>query len=148
MKGTVVSRANRVTALCLVVLGLALSACGGSSDSAAPVEPAKITKLAGDVNQITLTADAAKRIDVKTAAVKSEGGDTVIPYSAVLYDPDGATWTYTNPKPLVFVRADITVKNITGERAILTKGPAPGTAVVTLGATELWGVEYGGIEED
>jgi len=148
VKGTVVSRANRVTALCLVVLGLALSACGGSSDSAAPVEPAKITKLAGDVNQITLTADAAKRIDVKTAAVKSEGGDTVIPYSAVLYDPDGATWTYTNPKPLVFVRADITVKNITGERAILTKGPAPGTAVVTLGATELWGVEYGGIEED
>jgi hypothetical protein len=148
VKGTVVSRANRVTALCLVVLGLALSACGGSSDSAAPVEPAKITKLAGDVNQITLTADAAKRIDVKTAAVKSEGGDTVIPYSAVLYDPDGATWTYTNPKPLVFVRADITVKSITGERAILTKGPAPGTAVVTLGATELWGVEYGGIEED
>jgi hypothetical protein len=148
VKGTVVSRANRVTALCLVVLGLALSACGGSSDSAAPVEPAKITKLAGDVSQITLTADAAKRIDVKTAAVKSDGGDTVIPYSAVLYDPDGATWTYTNPKPLVFVRADITVKSITGERAILTKGPAPGTAVVTLGATELWGVEYGGIEED
>ena len=148
MKGTVVSRANRVTALCLVVLGLALSACGGSSDSAAPVEPAKITKLAGDVNQITLTADAAKRIDVKTAAVKSEGGDTVIPYAAVLYDPDGATWTYTSPKPLVFVRADITVKDIDGERAILTKGPAPGTAVVTLGATELWGVEYGGIEED
>ena len=148
MKGTVVRRANRVTALCLVVLGLALSACGGSSDSAAPVEPAKITKLAGGVNQITLTADAAKRIDVKTAAVESDGGNTVIPYSAVLYDPDGATWTYTNPKPLVFVRADITVKSIAGERAILTKGPAPGTAVVTLGATELWGVEYGGIEED
>ena len=148
MKGTVVSRANRVTALCLVVLGLALSACGGSSDSAAPVEPAKITKLAGDVNQITLTADAAKRIDVKTAAVKSEGGDTVIPYSAVLYDPDGATWTYTSPKPLEYVRADITVKSIDGQRAILTKGPPPGTAVVTLGATELWGVEYGGIKED
>jgi hypothetical protein len=148
MKGTAVSRANRATALCLVALGLSLSACGGSSDSAAPVEPAKITKLAGGVNQITLTADAAKRIDVKTAMVKSDGGDTVIPYSAVLYDPDGATWTYTNPKPLVFVRADITVKDITGERAILTKGPAAGTAVVTLGATELWGVEYGGIEED
>jgi multidrug efflux pump subunit AcrA (membrane-fusion protein) len=141
-------RANRVTALGLVVLGLALSACGGSSDSATPVQPAQVTKLAGGVSQITLTADAAKRIDVKTAAVKSDGGNTVIPYSAVLYDPDGATWTYTNPKPLVFVRADITVKSIAGERAILTKGPAPGTAVVTLGATELWGVEYGGIEED
>jgi hypothetical protein len=48
----------------------------------------------------------------------------------------------------VFQRADITVDRIEGERAILAKGPAPGTAVVTIGATELWGVEYGGIEED
>jgi outer membrane lipoprotein-sorting protein len=148
VKGIVMRRANRATALGLVVLGLALSACGGSSDTAAPVEPAKLAKLAGGVSQITLTADAAKRIDVKTAAVESDGGNTVIPYSAVLYDPDGATWTYTNPKKLVFVRADITVKSIAGDRAILTKGPAPGTAVVTLGATELWGVEYGGIQED
>jgi multidrug efflux pump subunit AcrA (membrane-fusion protein) len=148
VKGIVVTRANRAIALGLVVLGLALSACGGSSDSAAPPAPAQITKLAGGVNQIKLTADAAKRIDVKTAAAESDGGNTVIPYSAVLYDPDGATWTYTNPKPLVYVRADITVQSIDGERAILTKGPAPGTSVVTIGATELWGVEYGGIEED
>jgi hypothetical protein len=148
VKGIVVRRANGVIALGLVGLGLALSACGGSSESPSPAEPAKITKLAGGGDQITLTADAAKRIDVKTAAVVSDGGYTVIPYAAVLYDPDGATWTYTNPKPLVYERADITVKNIDGERAILAKGPAPGTAVVTLGATELWGVEYGGIEED
>ena len=40
------------------------------------------------------------------------------------------------------------VDRIDGERAILAKGPAPGTAVVTVGATELWGVEYGGIQED
>ncbi len=148
MKGTVVRRAKLVVVLGLVVLGLALSACGGSSENAAPPAPAQVTKLAGGANQITLTADAAKRIDVKTAAAESDGGNTVIPYSAVLYDPDGATWTYTNPKPLVYVRADITVDRIDGSRAILAKGPAPGTAVVTVGATELWGVEYGGIEED
>ena len=63
----------------------------------------------------------------RPAAAESDGGNTVIPYSAVLYDPDGAAWTYTNPKPLVFVRADITVNRIDGERAILAKGPAPGT---------------------
>ena len=148
MKGTVVRRANGVIVLGLVGLGLTLSACGGSSESPAPPAPAKVTKLAGGGDQITLTADAAKRIDVKTAAAQSDGGNTVIPYSAVLYDPDGAAWTYTNPKPLVYVRADITVDRIDGERAILAKGPAPGTAVVTVGATELWGVEYGGIEED
>jgi hypothetical protein len=148
MKGTIVRRANGVIALGLVGLVLTVSACGGSSDSPAPPEPAKITKLAGGGDQITLTADAARRIDVKTTAAESDGGNTVIPYSAVLYDPDGAAWTYTSPKPLVFVRADITVDRIDGERAILAKGPAPGTAVVTVGATELWGVEYGGIEED
>jgi hypothetical protein len=148
VKGTVVRRANGVIILGLVALGLAVSACGGSSESPAPPAPAKITKLAGGGDQITLTADAAKRIDVRTAAVKSDGGNTVIPYAAVLYDPDGAAWTYTNPKPPVFERADITVDRIDGERAILAKGPAPGTAVVTVGATELWGVEYGGIQED
>ena len=66
MKGTVVRRANGVIVLGLVGLGLTLSACGGSSESPAPPAPAKVTKLAGGGDQITLTADAAKRIDVKT----------------------------------------------------------------------------------
>jgi hypothetical protein len=148
VKGIVVRGTDRVVALCLVALALALSACGGASESAAPVQPAEITKLAGGGVEITLTADAVKRIDVRTAEVAHDGASLVIPYSAVLYDPDGATWTYTNVRPRVFVRANITVDRIVGERAILTKGPPPGTAVVTLGATELWGVEYGGIQED
>ena len=67
VKGTAVRRANGVIALGLVVLGLALSACGGSSDSAPPAEPAHVTKLADGWQQLTLTADAAKRIDLKTA---------------------------------------------------------------------------------
>jgi hypothetical protein len=143
-----VRRANRWLALGMVAAGLTVSGCGGSSESAAPSEPAHITKIAGGINRITLTADAARRIDLKTAPVESEGAETVIPYEAVLYDPDGAAWTYTNPRPLVFQRAEITVQSIDGKRAILTRGPAAGTAVVTVGATELWGVEYGGIEED
>jgi hypothetical protein len=148
VKGTVVKGTDRAIALGLVALALALSACGGSSESAAPVQPAEITKLAGGGVEITLTADAVRRLDVRTAEVERDGATLVIPYAAVLYDPDGATWAYTNVKPRVFIRADITVKKIVGERAILTKGPPPGTAVVTLGATELWGVEYGGIQED
>ena len=149
MKGTAVRRANGVIALGLVVLGLAALGLRRVVGQRGPGRArARSRSSRAEGNQITLTADAAKRIDLKTAAVESDGGNTVIPYAAVLYDPDGATWTYTNPKPLVFVRADITVKDIDGERAILTKGPAAGTAVVTLGATELWGVEYGGIEED
>ena len=148
MKGTIVSRANRLTALGMLVLGLALSACGGSSETAAPNDTSHVTELAGGAIRVTLSADAARRLDVKTAPAVTEAGATVIPYDAVLYDPNGETWTYTNPTPLNYVRADITVDRIEGDRAILTKGPKPGTAVVTVGATELWGVEYGGIEED
>jgi hypothetical protein len=144
-----VRRANLWMALGMVLLGLSVSACGGSSGAAEePAVSASVTELAGGAKRVTLSADAARRIDVKTAPAESAGGSTVIPYDAVLYDPNGATWTYTSPKPLVFVRAEITVDRIEADRAILTKGPAPGTAVVTVGATELWGVEYGGIEED
>jgi hypothetical protein len=31
---------------------------------------------------------------------------------------------------------------------VLSRGLTAGTRVVTEGATEIWGVEYGGIEED
>ena len=40
-------------------------------------------------------------------------------------------------------RAPITVDRVDGETAYLVKGPAVGTAVVTVGAPELYGAEYG-----
>jgi|SRR5947199_4224568 len=67
----------------------------------------------------------------------------VVPTSSVLYDAKGKTWVYINPAPLVFVRHAITVDHIDGDRVVLSDGPAPGTAVVTVGAAELLGTEYG-----
>jgi hypothetical protein len=67
----------------------------------------------------------------------------IVPYAAVLYDTHGETWVYTNPEPLVYVRAPITVEYIEGDLAVLTDGPPPGTEVVTDGATELFGAESG-----
>jgi hypothetical protein len=66
----------------------------------------------------------------------------------VLYDPDGQTWTYTSPRSRVYTRENIVVDHVAGGTAILKKGPPPGAQVVTVGATELWGVVYGGIHED
>ena len=63
----------------------------------------------------------------------------VIPYDAVLYAADGSTFTYTSPKPHVFVRAPISVRNIRGDRAVLSAGPPAGTPVVTVGSQELFG---------
>ncbi len=136
----------------VVVIGVALlgAGCGGGSEEAAAGDPATIQAIEGtDLTRVVLTSEAAKRIGVRTAPARAEAGKrTVIPYDAVLYDPNGDTWTYTSPKHLVFVRQDITVDRIDGDRAILSAGPASGTPVVTVGALEIWGVEYGGIEED
>jgi hypothetical protein len=66
-----------------------------------------------------------------------------VPYEAVLYDEHGDTWTYTSPAERVFVRAAITVETIADGLAIISEGPPVGTAVVTVGGAELWGVETG-----
>lgn len=71
------------------------------------------------------------------------GPRKIVPYSAVIYDLHGDTWAYTSPEPLVFVRHSITVDYIEGDTAVLFDGPTAGTAVVTVGAAELLGVELG-----
>jgi hypothetical protein len=126
-----------------------------SSETASAVPEAQSAAKVETINglkRVVLTRSAAKRLDVKTVAARGAvvrgGPRIVIPYSAVLYDADGATWAYTSPKPLVFVRHDIRVDAIEGEAALLREGPAAGTAVVTVGAPELWGIEYGEIAED
>jgi hypothetical protein len=138
----------------LVVLALALPGCKeapaeeeGASDLAT-VEPIE----GSDVSQVTLSEEAAGRLDIETAPVETAGktdgsARTTIPYAAILYDPAGDSWTYTNPEPLVFVRAPIDVIRIDGEQALLSSGPPPGTEVVTVGAAELLGTEYGVGEE-
>jgi hypothetical protein len=146
----------------LAVGALTLTSCTGVIDEAAAgsgaVEPATVEPVDGSqVHRITLTELAAKRLGIKTAQVQegfaSSGRrlatgraapayHTSIPYSAVIYDATGQAWTYTSPKPLVFVRARIVVDRTVGNVALLEAGPAPGTTVVTVGAPELWGTEY------
>jgi hypothetical protein len=43
----------------------------------------------------------------------------------------------------VFARTAIKVDSIEGEKVYYTKGPATGTKVVTMGAAELYGIEFG-----
>jgi hypothetical protein len=94
---------------------------------------------------ITLTEEAAKRIDVQTSDIQDvdvKGAkQKVMPYAALLYDTQGETWTFTNAEPLTFVRQKIKVDRIEGEKAFLAQGPAAGTKVVIVGAAELYGSE-------
>lgn len=132
----------------LFIVGLQLVACSGSPAETATEEdsPVKVEHLDGaEPTRLTLTEDAAKRLDIQTATVQTMqvGGNSgmVIPYAAILYDTEGNTWTYTNPEPLIFVRSPIIVDHIEGDKAYLTAGPPSGSSVVTIGATELFGSE-------
>ncbi|HEY2955577.1 MAG TPA: hypothetical protein VGK89_10065 [Candidatus Eisenbacteria bacterium] len=127
----------------LIPACLWLASCKPGTEAAAEeAGPAKVEHLKGaEPTRVTLTEEAAKRLDIQTAEVRDLGAGKAIPYAAVLYDTDGNTWTYLSPEPLVFVRHRITVDRIDGELALLSDGPAAGTLVVTVGAEELYGSE-------
>jgi hypothetical protein len=129
----------------IVVLALALTGCSDTStkEESGTSDIATVEPIEGsDVARVTLSEDAARRLDITTAPIRELGDRTGIPYAAVLYDPNGDTWAYTNPEPLVFVRSPISVVTIEGNRAVLSAGPPAGTRVVTVGAAELLGTEY------
>jgi hypothetical protein len=141
------------TALVITLLAIAagaMSACGNSSNGeSSGSEPVTVEPVKGtDLNRLTLTAQAAERLGIETAQVRKRSLQrTVVPYGAVLYSADGATFTYTSPAPRVYVRAPIRVARIDGDDAILSTGPPVGTQVVTVGSQELYGSEYE-VEED
>ncbi len=140
-----------------LIAGLSLAACSKTSNGGGEPEsaPAKLERVKGTtLSRVILTAKAAERIGIEMAEVRDAptagGGPArkVIPYAAVLYDANGDTWTYTNPRPRTFVRARISVDRIDGDVAVLSDGPPASTTVVTVGAAELFGTEFGLFEED
>lgn len=84
-----------------------------------------------------------QRVRVELALTGSAAQQKVIPYAAIIYDLHGDTWAYTSPAPLTFVRHPISVDYIEGDLAVLTDGPPAGATVVTVGAAELFGTEFG-----
>jgi hypothetical protein len=135
---------RRITVV-LSVGALILSACREApSDEHVIDEPVKVEHVGGtDVARLTLTAKAAERLGIETARVEKEGKQTLISSAAVLVDPDGDFWVYTNPEPLVFVRHAIRIDYEEGGQAYVSAGPRPGTKVVTVGVAELYGAEFG-----
>ena len=133
-----------------IAAGLGLAGCSTASVDVPAVAiepPSHVEPIEGsELSRVILSEMAAQRLDIQTTEVTSEERDgaprKVIPYGAVLYDQNGAAWTYTNPEPLTFVRHPITVEMVDGDRAWLAEGPPDGTAVVSVGAAELYGTEY------
>jgi len=68
----------------------------------------------------------------------------VVPRAALLSDYDGGTWVYEALGSHKFARRRVRVDSVVGDRASLASGPKAGTQVVTDGAFELYGTEFGG----
>ena len=143
------SRTYRWTALVpIVACCIAVGGCEPKGVKASETtKPAQVAKIEGSsLHTVTLTSRASERLDIKLAQVEDAmmGGAKrkVVPYGAVLYDAKGDTWVYTSPEALVFVRQQIEVDYVSGDRAVLSSGPAAGTKVVTVGAAELFGAEF------
>ncbi|QDU56141.1 efflux RND transporter periplasmic adaptor subunit [Aeoliella mucimassa] len=67
----------------------------------------------------------------------------VVPASAILYDVYGGTWVYAVTGEREYTRRRVVVRWVDVDQAILASGPSPGTKVVTTGAAELFGTEFG-----
>jgi hypothetical protein len=128
-----------------LVIGAAAILAGCASAAPAEAPPALIKPVAGSqIPQLQLTERAIQRLGIQTQPVE-QGATTAqedIPYSAVVYDTDGSTWTYVNIAARTYERKPVTVTGIDGEVAQLSAGPPAGVAVVTVGAAELLGTEY------
>jgi hypothetical protein len=133
-------RGSRGAALAAIATVLLLSACGGAvSDEHVVEEPVTVEQVLG---RVTLTEEASRRLDIRTAKVLPVGERLAIPSSAWFVQPDGTYLVYTNPEPLVFLRHQISVEADDGRRTLLTSGPPAGTRVVTVGVPELLGAEF------
>jgi hypothetical protein len=82
-----------------------------------------------------------QKVKVRIAHPDNGKPQNVIPYSALIYSPNGKAWTYTSVGPLAFVRHPIEIAYIEGDQVILKSGPPTGSPVVMVGTAELWGVE-------
>ena len=145
-------RALLAAAVCVGAPGLA--GCSHGPAAAAVAHPASLRAIPGSaLHQVVLTEESARQLGVLTQPVRpapcadGASGLTVIATTALVYDPQGASWTYLTPAPLTFVRSPVTVDHVSGDDTVLRAGPPAGTPVVTVGVPELLGTEYGVGEE-
>ena len=80
-----------------------------------------------------------------TLPLKGENDELVVPRGSLLRDIYGGAWVYENTAAHTYVRRRVVVDRVVGELAALAGGTLkPGAKVVTDGAAEIFGTEFGG----
>ena len=132
-----------------------------SGARAAPVEavpiagPPTATPAASTVDRYFALAEGAERfapgarvlvwlpLRLPAESAAAAGAHTMaVPYAAVFYDAGGAAWVYVCEDGRSFHRARVDVLRRDGSQAVLTRGPAEGTCVVSAGVSDLYGSEF------
>ena len=154
MKGLGINRKCRrqlraaCAGLVLIAGVVSLSACGEASsgydyETASHHDPAELEPIKGtDVHRVTIDAEGVERVGIQTAPIRQNGQGMVMPHSAVIFDADGETFTYTSPEPRTYVRQKIVIDDVVGDSVMLSDGPPAGTEVVTVGAALVYGSEF------
>ncbi len=136
-----------LAAVCLPVAACKKAQPVANEDNQEEKSPAEIKRVNGKDGpaQITLSEEAAKRLDVQTAVVEETSANgakqKIVPYAALLYDIKGDTWVYANRHPETYMREPVVVDRIDGDKVFLSQGPAAGTKVVVVAVAELYGSE-------
>lgn len=122
---------------------------GGTPRLARPVQaPPSANTNAGTVDLYFAVdnRDRAFRVGQRVSVDLPLAGQTQglsVPSAAILRDIYGGEWVYQKTAPNTFVRQRIEVASERDGRALLARGLAPGAEVVTTGAAELFGTEFG-----
>jgi len=110
--------------------------------------PPTATPLAATVDLYYELANAEGRLrpgERMTVRVKLQGAteQRVVPWSAVMHDIHGGTWVYEKTAPETYVRRRVQMRYVVDDLAVLENGPPVGAQIVTAGAVELFGAEFG-----
>jgi RND family efflux transporter MFP subunit len=88
------------------------------------------------------TLRPGERVLVELPLKTTEKG-LVVPEASVLYDIHGDTWVYEDLGGNAYARRRIQIARHAGDRAVVSRGISEGAKVVTAGAAELFGTEFG-----
>ncbi|HMX28539.1 MAG TPA: efflux RND transporter periplasmic adaptor subunit, partial [Blastocatellia bacterium] len=122
---------------------------GAASRAARPVNAPPTANPLNDTADLYFelaNADGSLRPGQKLSVTLAEHASEeslVVPWSAVLHDIHGGTWVYENTAPQQYVRRRVEIRRVVNSRAVLARGPAAGAKIVTAGAAEIFGTEFG-----
>ncbi len=136
-------RSRRLAPVAAVAAAALVASCAPvEAEVHVPVPAVEIVEGAedDDPKTLTLTADAVRRLELETVVVADA---SAVPYSAVLYDKQGAPWVYTGTAERTYIRVPVTIDRVVDDIARVSAGPPAGTVVVTRSAIKLYGAETG-----